>query len=250
MRNKLAAILGVLGALVGVSLLPAQAVVAPVAVTTSPFRAALADTTDYGSGTWGGPVGSPLQTANWTDPNLVVGIVGDSITMRCYPKLQTRLAATGRDLAVYAYSGQNTQGLVNWAVSLTYKPDLMILAGGTNNIFDPPNMAAQISRMKADSPTTNLVWVDTYAARVSQTAAVQLNDVRNSGWVNQQIHAAFAPDHVVDWNANLGATIGRGLPISYYLQDGVHPWNGAGTGHGDGCDNWAVVIMNTISPLL
>lgn len=228
----------------------AAMLLAVIALTVAPNLTAHAD---YGSGAWGGPTGTPTQDAAWGTPGVVVGIAGDSITNRCAPELRAALLTeAGVVLAVRAWSGQNTANTRAWALSLTYKPQILIMATGTNDIFDPPVMAGEIAAVKAGLPaTTTLVWTDVHAARAAYPAATQLADQRNSGWVSNQIHAALPANQVVDWAAASAALAGTGRPgIAYYYQDGVHPWAAAGTGHGDGCAFWAEVQMWTLRPLL
>lgn len=204
-------------------------------------------TTDYGSGIYPGPTSSVIQDPGWASPSLAWGMVGDSITYRCAPDLRAAFAARGINLAIRANSGADMDAINNWIDSLSSMPDHIIVAGGTNNVFDPFSMAAQITRTKASiGLATELFWVDTYVGR----SATLADDVRNSGQVNDAIQNALPSNHIVDWLANLTSTRGRGLAISYYLQDGVHPWVDAGSGHGDGCANYAAVVMNTVGPLL
>lgn len=219
--------------------------VAAITITITPVIAHA----DYGSGTWGGPVGSPTQSASWATPNVVVGIAGDSIVARCQADLAAKLLTEGGiTLAVRSWSGQNTANTVTWAQSLTYKPDFLVIATGTNDIFDPTVMAGEIATMKAAMPAgSTLVWTDVQASR----PATDLADQRNSGWVNAEVHQALPAAQVVDWAAAVAALAGSTRPgIAYYLQDGVHPWAAAGVGHGDGCAFWAEVQMQTLRPLL
>jgi hypothetical protein len=236
MKKRIAGYLLALVALVGV-----------VASGTSAAQLADQGTTNYGSGVYPGPTTSVIQDPGWASSSLQWGMVGDSITYRCAPELRAAFSAKGINLAIRANSGADMDAINTWLESLTYMPDRIIVAGGTNNVFDPFSMKAEIARTKAAIGLgTELVWVDTYVGR----SATLADDIRNSGQVNDAIHAAVPADHVVDWLANLTSTRGRGLAISYYLQDGVHPWVSAGTGHGDGCANYAAVVMNTVTPLL
>ena len=228
----------------------ATALVAITALTAGP--AALTAHADYGSGTWGGAVGAPVQDAAWATPGVVVGVAGDSITNRCAPELRSKLLAeAGVTLAVRAWSGQNTANTVTWALSLTHKPDILILATGANDIFDPAVIAGQYATLKAGLPaTTTLVATDVHVSRPATAVA----DQRNSGWVNNQIHDALPAEQIVDWAAATAALAGTGRPgIAYYYQDGAHPWAEAGAlpyNHGDGCGFWAEVQMQTLRPLL
>lgn len=236
MKKRLAGLMLVLAAFLGI-----------VASGTSAAQIA-GNGVNYGSGIYPGPTTSVIQDPGWASSSLKWGMVGDSITYRCAPELRAAFAAKGITLAVRANSGADMNAINNWLESLTYMPDHIIVAGGTNNIFDNLfEMPGQIVRTKAAiGLATELVWVDTYAGR----SATLADDIRNSGQVNSYIHSAVPDDHVVDWLANLTSTRGRGLALSYYLQDGVHPWVSAGDGHGDGCANYAAVVMNTVTPLL
>lgn len=203
---------------------------------------------DYGSGLYPGPTTSAIQDAGWADPDLKWGMLGDSITYRCASRYREAFAAEGVDsFAVRAHSGQNWAGSMNWLDSLTYLPDNLVVNLGANDVQNPFGVPAQIERLKAIvGPDVNLFLVDTYVNRPSYPN----HDLRNSGQVNGYIRQAVDDAHTVDWVAALTAAVGRGIPITYYVQDGVHPWDGEGSGHGDGCDFLVAVVMNTIRPYL
>lgn len=208
--------------------------------------------TDYGSGTLGAKL-TRSTSANWTAPR--VGFLGDSTGNRGKVKLAAMLQAEfATDLAYDCWSGCDIAPLVDDLLERNVWPDLLLVGLGTNNIFDPPSVAAQIQRVLDAAPaTTTVVWINTYTARAAQTATVQLHDLRNSSWVNSQIHAALPKNQVVDWNAALGYAVGRGRQISYYLEDGIHQWQAAGTTpytHGNGVDFWAETVMQVLRPLL
>lgn len=226
--------------LVGIALTTAVLTIGPVvgrsdATTTAPAVTAVPTAVNYGSGLWGGP-GSIVRSGNPAATDVLV--VGDSITARCYPRLRTALAAKGLTLSVVAQSGQNTKGLVTLLTDLPAVPKRVVMAAGTNDVFAPPAVAAQVGRALGwlSDVGATAYWVDTYVGRPATLAA----DARNSGWVNGQVYAA-AP-RVIGWQPALGAAVGRGRALSYYLQDGVHPWTTAGTGHADGCAFWAAVV--------
>lgn len=210
--------------------------------------------TDYGSGAlgdWSGMTHS--VSTNWAQPR--VAFLGDSTGNRGRGKLAAMLLAEfDTDLAYDCWSGCPMTPLIDALIERNVWPEVLLIGLGTNDCFDPPVVAAQIQRVLDAAPaTTTVVWIDTYVARTSQTAAVQLHDVRNSGWVNNQIHTALPANRVVGWNAALGYAVGRGRAISYYLQDGVHQWQAAGAtpySHGNGVDFWAETIMQTLRPLL
>jgi hypothetical protein len=216
--------------------------------------------TDYGSGALGDYSGLTHSiSSNWTQlddpegsPRPRVGFLGDSIGNRGRTKLASMLMAEfGADMAWDCWSGAPATPLVDAQLARNLWPEVLLFGLGTNNCFDPPSFAGQIQRLIDAAPaSTTIVAIDTYVARASVTDAVKLHDVRNSGWVNDQIHAALPPERVVDWVANLGYAVGRGRALSYYLEDGVHPWTAAGTGHANGVDFWAEIVMQTLRPLL
>ena len=226
---------------------PADAA-APVAVTAAavPKRAATdcpAFTTyglpahpDYGSGcldpSW------PTRTHGMygTLVNADVFVVGDSITTLCKTSITTRLEAAGLTWAVNYWSSRPTKIAVDFALSMSAPPAKLVMAMGTNDIFDPNEMAAQIQRL-VTSPkfaNTEIWWVDVQAARPATAAA----DQRNSMWVNRQVWTAGANVHVVEWASQF---YNRPDRIGTYLQsDGVHP-NDAG------CEFWGENLYQWIS---
>ena len=171
------------------------------------------------------------------DPQADVIIVGDSITTATYPELATWLAARGKTLAGNYWSGRPTKPAVDWALSLTTKPKILVMATGTNDIFDPSVMPAQVARMTAwadAEPKTRLIWVDVQAAR----PGYELCDQRNSGWVNSLIRQGMGAGEVCGWSLGFADNPAR---IGYYLKpDGVHTITGVGD------DYRAAVIGNCI----
>lgn len=216
--------------------------------------------TDYGSGALGNY--SNLQhsiSSNWGqlddpegDPRPRVGFLGDSTGNRGRVKLASMLMSEfGADMAWDCWSGAPITPLVDGQLARNLWPEFLLFGLGSNDIFAPPVVAEQIQRLLDAAPaTTKIVGFDTYVARTSQTAAVQLHDLRNSGWVNGQIHAALPPEQIVGWVAALSAAVGRGRALSYYLEDGLHQWTTAGTGHANGVDFWAEIAMQTLRPFL
>ena len=185
-----------------------------------------------------------LQHANFGDltdrdgdPQADVVIVGDSITTRGYDQLATWLAGRGKTLAGSYWSGRPVTPAVDWALSLSTKPKILVMASGTNNIFDSVQTTLpQVQRLKAwadAEPKTRLIWVDTYAQR----AATDTCDLRNSGWVNNQIREGMAGDQVCSWWYGFAQDPNR---VGNYLQDGIHPYEGVGTNY------WAAVVGNCI----
>lgn len=204
--------------------------------------------TDYGSGIYPGPTTSAIQDAGWANPDLKWGWLGDSISYRCASRLRTAFSQAGEtSFAVRAHSGQNWEGSMTWLDSLTYLPDRLVIALGSNDVQNPFGVPAQLARLQSIiGDQVELFLVDTYVNR----PAYPNHDLRNSGQVNGYLRQAVADDHMVDWVANLTSAVGRGRPIDYYIQDGVHPWIGADSGHGDGCDFYTAVAMATLQPYL
>jgi len=204
--------------------------------------------TDYGSGIYPGPTTSAIQDAGWADPDLKWGFLGDSITYRAAPKLRAAWAQAGEtSFAVRAHSGQNWAGSNNWLDSLTYLPEKLVIFLGANDVQNPFGVPEQIARTKSIiGPDVELFLVDTYVNR----PAYPNHDLRNSGQVNGYIHEAVDSDHLIPWVANLTSAVGRGRALSYYLQDGVHPWMTEEDGHGDGTGFLAAVVMQTVQPYI
>lgn len=199
---------------------------------------------DYGSGTiapWQtlahGMTGDWVDTPYDGDPTADVGIIGDSITTGGWTTLRDNLAAKGKTLAVNYWSGRPTTPAVDFALSLTTPPPILIMATGTNDIFDPTVMAAQVARLRAGMPaTTQIYWVDVQAARATTAVA----DQRNSGWINGQIReGCTAPCKVIPWSVWFASNPSR---IGMYLSDGVHPKAGTGTAF------WAAVLSGAVFP--
>jgi hypothetical protein len=72
--------------------------------------------------------------------------------------------------------------------------------------------------------TRTVYWVNVQASRTSQSAAVQLADQRNSGWINLQLADAqkrYPNLKIVHWAEFLAAKPSRLTP-AMYLRDGVH----------------------------
>jgi hypothetical protein len=166
-----------------------------------------------------------------------VVIVGDSLTTAGHPELATWLAARGKTLAGSYWSSRPTTPAVDWALSLSTKPKILVMASGTNDIFNPAVMAGQVARLKAwadTAPVTRLVWVDVQAAR----PATALCDQRNSGWINGQIRSGLSAGEVCGWSTGFAIDPNR---IGNYLKpDGIHTIEGVG-------DNYrAAVIGNCI----
>ena len=205
--------------------------VATVASVVSTSNAYAAD--DYGSGELGPwqDLSKAIATAatirSVRDANGIY-MFGDSISVQDGHALAERLNTDGILLAVHNWSGRPTtpavDALADWAT--TYgMPQRILMATGTNDIFDPPVMAAQIDRtMSIVGSTRTVFWVNVQAARTSVTDAVRLADQRNSGWINLQLADAqkrYPNLKIVHWAEFLAAKPSRMSP-TMYLRDGVH----------------------------
>jgi len=196
---------------------------------------------DFGSGTLGNwPALTHGITGNWSTAD--VGIIGDSITTRCRNSFATLVAKQGKTLAVNYWSGRPTKPTVDWLLSQPRLPRVLVVQSGSNDIFDPRPMGAQVARLKTSLRAgTTLLWMDVQVSRTRYSAAVQLADQRNTMWVNNQLRENLPKAQVIPWSWWFASSPGR---LPYYLQDGVHPWAAAGSGHGNGCAFWASVIMS------
>jgi hypothetical protein len=195
---------------------------------------------DFGSGASGNwQTLSHGIVGDWSTAD--VGIIGDSITSRCHRSLGTAVTKQGKTLAVNYWSGRPTAPTVDWLLSQPKLPRVLIVAAGSNDIFDPRPVGAQVARLESRLPSgTTLFWVDVQAARSRYGASVQLADQRNSMLVNNELRDNLPTTQILSWSWWFASNPSR---LSYYLQDGLQPWASAGSGHGDGCAFWSSVIM-------
>lgn len=161
-----------------------------------------------------------------------VWVLGDSILRQCWSSLYAdHKAATGRIMAVNAWSSRPTAAAVDaledWLAACGGPPSAVVMATGSNDIFDPPVMAGLVDRaLAAVGPDVPVVWVNTYVTRWGASGedwAVRESDLRNTAWVNAQIADAAArhPNlHLVRWYEALCAN--PGYRITRWLTDGVH----------------------------
>jgi hypothetical protein len=154
-------------------------------------------------------------------------LFGDSIAVQDSSALERRLAdSTGDSIAFHDWSGQPTSAAVDaleeWSRDYGL-PWRIVMAVGTNDIFDPPAFAAQVERaMKIAGPDRTVYWVNVYVSRTKQPPAVRDADLANSAWVNDELYDASL-DHpnlrIIDWSTFLTSQPGGPTP---YLRDGVH----------------------------
>jgi hypothetical protein len=152
---------------------------------------------------------------------------GDSIGFFTFRDLAVRLLPSGTSLAVNAKRGRPTGPTVDilseWAS--TYRlPRRIVMAVGSNDIFNPSGFAAQVDRVMAiTGPDVTVYWPEIHVSRWSQPAGVQIADQRNSGWLNVQLHAAAASHEnlrIISWATFLAQR--PAYRLSAYLSDGVH----------------------------
>lgn len=194
---------------------------------------------DFGSGAIGawsslahGYIGPSMDAAD-------VLIVGDSITTLGREELTAAVQAENKTLAVAYWSGRPTTPAVDYVLSATVLPPILVMACGANDVYTPTVMEAQIHRLlDVTLPgVEHLLWVDVQVCR----PAYALADQRNSGYINAQIRNVLDSNHVVPWSEWFAKDPNR---IATYLDSGgVHPINGIGTNF------WAEVIMKKLRPL-
>ncbi|MEV5962751.1 GDSL-type esterase/lipase family protein [Kribbella sp. NPDC051952] len=152
---------------------------------------------------------------------------GDSIAVQDESGLERLLAArTGDTIAVHNWSGQPTSAAVDalegWSRDYGL-PGRILMAVGTNDIFNPPAFGAQVERaMQIAGPNRTVYWVNVEVSRFRQDADAQASDRANSAWINQQLEEA-AMRHpnlrIIHWAEYLAA---QPDGLAKYLRDGVH----------------------------
>lgn len=156
-----------------------------------------------------------------------VFMFGDSIAVQDGSALEELLAnRTGDAIAVHDWSGQPASAAVDALADWERRfglPSRIVMAVGSNDIFDPPAFAAQVERaMHIAGPSRTVYWVNVHVSRARQPAAVRSADLENSAWVNQQLEQAAVrhPNlRIVRWNEFLAAQPGE---AASYLRDGIH----------------------------
>lgn len=170
-----------------------------------------------------------------------IRIYGDSITFGGKSALAAELNKLGYTLYVDAWSGRPTSHAVDALVAETVLPNDVIMAVGTNDIFNPSVMGTQVQRAEnfiaqynvSHGTNVRLWWVDVQATRWGQTDVVERNDQRNSMAVNLDIYQRIPSNNVIGWT---GRFMDNPNLLTTYLVDGVHPKTGAGYAY------WAAII--------
>lgn len=185
-----------------------------------------------------------LSSAALTCSSEDVRLYGDSITFGGKSAFAAEMGKYGLTTYVDAWSGRPTTPVADAIVAETSFPPVVVVASGTNDIFNPTVMAAQIKRIKdhiaAVSPNTKLFWVDVQATRWSQTDIIERNDQRNSMAVNLAIYQTMGADHVLQWTQRF---MSNPSLLVTYLKDGVHPKDSASYAY------WAAILRGWLDLL-
>ncbi len=166
-------------------------------------------------------------TIKYVRDNDGVYMFGDSISVQDGKALASALISrTGKSIAVHNWSGRPTapavDALQSWAIKYGL-PRRILMATGTNDIFNPPVFAAQVDRaMKIAGSGRTVFWVNVQIARTAKSAAIQLADQRNGAWINSQLSDAqkkYPNLRIVRWAEALAA---KPSNLATYLREGVH----------------------------
>jgi len=191
------------------------------------------------------------------DCNEHIRVYGDSITFGGKSALAAELASKGQDVFIDAWSGRPTTPVADAICNETVDglPEDVVVASGTNDIFNSTVMATQINRIKTciaaknaartDGVTTRLFWVDVQATRWGQTDVIERNDQRNSMAVNLAIYQNVGTANVVQWTQRFMANPAL---LGTYLSDGVHPKSTVVTTT-TGYQYWAAIVRGWLDTL-
>lgn len=187
---------------------------------------------NYGSGVLGAwerqarAISSEAQVRK-TRENDGVFMFGDSIGVQDGPPLARQLSQLGISVAVHNWAGRPVTPAVDaldtWAQDYGL-PHRILMSVGSNDIFTPPAVAAQVDRtMQIVGDERTVYWVNVQAARTAYGPGVQVSDQRNSAWINLQLAEAqrrYENLRIVHWAEHLAAKPNR---LARYLRDGLHP---------------------------
>ena len=194
--------------------------------------APIASTGGYGSGTLGSWQANTKVISSGAHVRHVVatnGIVlfGDSIAVQDGAVLGRLLAQhLGTSFAEHSWSGQPTAAAVDALAAWDRAyglPHRIVMAVGTNDIFDPPAFAAQLDRaMRIAGPSRTVYWVNVQVSRTDEPTSVQVADQRNSEWIDlelEQARSRYPNLRIVPWAEFLAAHPER---MRTDLRDGRH----------------------------
>lgn len=182
-----------------------------------------------------------LSSASLTCTGEDVRLYGDSITFGGKSAFAAEMGARGLTTYVDAWSGRPTTPVADAICAESNFPPVVVVASGTNDIFNPSVMATQINRIKACIPaTTKLFWVDVQATRWGQTDLIERNDQRNSMAINYAIWNNLEKGQIIQWSARFLQQPGL---LTTYLVDGVHPKTGTGYAY------WAAILRSWLDVL-
>lgn len=195
-----------------------------------------------------------LSSAALTCSGEDIRVYGDSITFGGKSALAVELGKYGLTTYVDAWSGRPTTPIADaiCAETTTGLPADVLVASGTNDLFNPTVMAGQIQRIKTciaqknaarasiDGVVTKLFWVDVQATRWGQTDVIERNDQRNSMAVNLAIYQNLDKGQIVQWTQRF---MSNPSLLGNYLVDGVHPNTTTGYPY------WAAILRGWLDTL-
>lgn len=190
-----------------------------------------------------------VRTYDCAKPTAVHGrrilYLGDSITVGGKNDIMTQLTRDGWFVCIDARAGQTTAAALNYysrAKTFPAYADIIVMATGANDIFDPGKLKAQVIRARQFAGKRPLVWVNAYVNRWHAPVRYSSHDLYNTKIVNSYLVRRAGwnyINYVVDWYGlvtgrvqyPLGpqptegvpmAPLKRQLPSVILLKDGVH----------------------------
>ncbi|WP_350279412.1 hypothetical protein [Kribbella sp. HUAS MG21] len=204
------------------------------AVTGSPSATAanLVSLGAYGSGVLGSwerqarAISNEAQIRRTRETDGVF-MFGDSIGVQDGPALARQLSQLGISIAVHNWAGRPVTPAVDaldtWAQEYGL-PHRILMSVGSNDIFTPPAVEAQVERtMRIVGEERIVYWVNVQAARTAHGPDVKVADQRNSAWINLQLAEAqrrYDNLRIVHWAEHLASSPNR---LGRLLRDGLHP---------------------------
>ncbi|TCC29962.1 hypothetical protein E0H50_25780 [Kribbella sindirgiensis] len=156
-----------------------------------------------------------------------VFMFGDSIGVQDGPALAKQLTQLGISIAVHNWAGRPVTPAVDaldlWAQQYGL-PHRILMSVGSNDIFTPPAVEAQVDRTMGIVGEERIVyWVNVQAARTAHGPDIKVADQRNSAWINLQLADAqrrYDNLRIVHWAEHLASSPNR---LARLLRDGLHP---------------------------